>query len=230
MKKILICILLLLLYSCSEEKQSFAGTYGMVEYFSPVDNHTGYANVFVLDIKDSTATGYGTMPYWGVSFKYAVKGDTLILSNGDRLFREKPDGDIFNFETQYKDKLKVYKFRKYPGLDKLIDKAKNELNPDALTSYLNNSLIKGKYKLNGETVEFMDNREVKGLKEFSTYTILPRRGTIAWYDDCIMQTDNKDIWKYEFMNNELVLTKYTDKRDSWEHYILSDEQIRLRKI
>lgn len=228
LKAFLVGFPMLLLFSCAKEEKSINGTYGMVEYFSPIEGHIGYAEPFLLDIKNSIIIEYGTVKMWGTPAKFKRSGDTLILNTDQQFYREKPNEDVFVFKTRFKDTIRSYRFKKYPGLDTIIDK--KGMDGTKLASFLNLNLIAGKYDNNGKTVQFMPDGRVIALKEFSNYTVRPRIGTNTCFDDCIIETTNSEIWKYEFFKNELVLTKYTNKRDSWEHYILSGEQIILNKI
>lgn len=227
-KAFLIGLPMLFFFSCNKQQEAINGTYGLVEYFSPVEKHFCCAEPFLLHITDSTIMEYGTVKIWGAPAKFKRKGDTLILNTDQLFYREKPNKDVFIFKTKYRDTIRSYRFKKYPHLDVIIDK--KGIDAAKLASFLNANLIVGKYDNNGKTVQFMLNGKVSGLKEFSNYTIRPRIGTNTYFDNCIIETEGKNIWKYEFVKNELVLTKYTDKRDSWEHYILSNEQIRLRKL
>jgi hypothetical protein len=214
--------------SCSKREDSFKGTYGMIDYFSPVGTHTGYAYPFLLNVNDSTVITYGTMPFWGTRHKYDKIGDTLKFSS--KFYRDRQDNEIYICETIIDGKKKLYYFRKFDGLDTIIDKDKMEINSEKLASFLNKELFEGKYSYNKKVVEFFGDGSVKGLNEFYYFIARPRLGTLTFYDDCIIETDKKDIWRYQIRNDELILTKYTDKRDSDEHFILSDEQIRLKKI
>ena len=57
----------------------------------------------------------------------------------------------------------------------------------------------------------------------------PRLGTNTYFDNRIIETEN-GMWKYEKKNDNLILTKYSTKRDEYEMYILGEPKIELEKI
>jgi len=218
-----LCSLLMLFYSCKKERIDLNGSYGMVNYFSPVKKHVGYAEPFLLEVQDSAAFMYGSVLMRGAQVKLKRTGDTLQIFKGCKFYKSSND---FILETTRDGKTRFEKFRKYEGLNEII--ANREVAIDKLTAFLNRSLIAGKYKLNGEVVEFKADGTVTGLPHFKSYTILPRRGTLKYYDNCIIVTDDNEAWKYEFTDDMFQLTRYSDKRDEWEMYILSNEKIILK--
>jgi hypothetical protein len=220
---------LLLLCSClKDQKQTFEGTYGMVRYFSPVNNHVGYGDPFLINIKDTIVTMYGTVLMTGSPATYKKVGDTLFLHAGAKFFKNEKAADDFILEINKNGKLIAESYKKYTCVDNTIQAGK--IDTKELTKCLNLNLISGKYNYHGKEVEFMPDGKVIGLTAFKNYSIRLRVGTLTWYDNCIIESDNGEIWKYEFFNDELILSRYGDKRDEWEHYILTNEQIRLKRV
>lgn len=217
---------LFIFISCEKSQETLTGTYGLADYFSLGNDHVCYAEPFLLEIKDSTAIAYGTVLMNGSRKPFKRKGDTLIL-NANTKFYKRNSGNEYILETKRDGVVKTESFRIYNGLEKIISEGKIDF--EKLTSYQNEHLISGTYTMAGNEVIFGADGMVKGLDEFRHYKLMPRRGTLTWYDNCVIETDKKDIWKYEFLNDELILTKYTEQRDEWEHYILSNIKLRLKR-
>jgi len=205
------------------------GYYGMSSYFQPENFKSHYATTFLLKIDKSKIKLYGTVTTWGREYSYTFNNtkDTIILENSFKIYRKSNCDSIIYFETYIDNKIEKTEFQKFSNIENVIDE--KGINIKGLTDFLNKNFIVGKYKYKNKYIYFNENGTVENLKNFSKYSIKPRIGTSTNYDDCIIETD-RGIWKYRKENGNLILIKYSSKRDEYDMYILSEEKIELEKI
>lgn len=225
-------ILTLILCNCKGENDTqlnLKGYYGMTKYFQSDNTNSEYAETFLLKIDKSKIKIYGTVQTWGneYNYKFNETKDTIILENSFKIYRKSNSDNVIYFETRIDNKIEITEYQKIPNIEKVVDE--KGINSNSLSDFLNKIIIVGKYKYKDKIIDFKENGKVENLENFSNYTIIPRLGTNTYYDDRIIETD-KGIWKYQKKNDNLILTKYSTKRDENEMYILSDEKIELEKI
>ena len=198
----------------------------MTEYFQRDNINSDYSETLLIKVDSNFVTLYGTVQTWGIKYKYIINdtNDTIRLEKGMKIYNNS-DSSFF-FEYPYNDKVEKVEFKAISGINKIVNS--DGLNSDKLGQFLNELTLVGKYHYKDKLIEFKQNETVENFDKFPKYKIRPRLGTNWSYDNRIIETDN-GIWKYEKSNGNLILTKYTDKRDEYESYIISDEKITLRK-
>lgn len=225
-------LLTLILFNCKQKedtKLNLNGYYGMSNYFQSKNTSPDYIETFLLKIDTNKIKIYGTVTTWGtdIDYKFNKTKDTLLVENGFKIYRKLNSDDILYFETHFNNKIDTVEFKKIPNIETIMD-AKG-INSNKLSNFLSQMILVGKYSYKNKTIHFKENGKVENLENFSNYKIKPRIGTNTYYDDRIIETE-KGIWKYEKSNGNLILTKYSTKRDKNEMFILSDEKIVLEKI
>lgn len=220
------------MFNCSEKKDSeisLNGIYGMTQYFQSRNTNSEYVETFLLQIDKNKIKIFGTVQTWGNEYSYKLNKtkDTILLENNFKIFRKNKDNNVIYFETRIDNKTKRFEYQKNPYFENLIDE--NGINNIQLSNVLNKIMIVGKYRYNGKNIDFKENGKVEYLEHFNNYTIKPRLGTNTYYDNKIIETEN-GMWKYEKKNDNLILTKYSAKRDEYEMYILGVPKIELEKI
>ncbi|MEC4050356.1 hypothetical protein OX284_013010 [Flavobacterium sp. SUN046] len=221
-----------ILFNCTEKKDSkisLNGIYGMTKYFNSRNTKSEYLETFLLQIEKNKIKIFGTVQTWGKEYIYKLNKtkDTILLENNFKIFRKNKDNNVIYLETRIDNKTKRFEYQKNPYFKSLIDE--KGINNIQLSKVLNKIMIVGKYKFNGKIIDFKENGKVENLDYFNKYTIKPRLGTNTYYDDKIIETEN-GMWKYEKKNDNLILTKYSSKRDEYEMYILGEPKIELEKI
>jgi len=219
------------LCNCTEKKDSeisLNGIYGMTKYFQSSNTNSDYVETFLLQIEKNKIKIYGTVQTWGKEYSYELNKtkDTILLENNFKIFRKNKDNNVIYLETRIDNKTERIEYQNNPNFENLIDK--KGINNIQLSKTLNRIMIVGKYKFNGKIIDFKENGKVENLEYFNNYTIKPRLGTNTYYDNRIIETEN-GIWKYEKKNENLILTKYSAKRDDYEMYILGEPKIELEK-
>lgn len=224
-------LLTLVLCNCRGENNTqfdLNGYYGMTKYFQSENTNSEYIETFLLKINKNKIKIYGTVQTWGNDYNYNLNKtkDTILLENNFKIYRKANSNNIICFETHIDNKIAKTEYQKIPNIEKIVnDKG---INSNLLSDFLNKLIIVGKYEYKGKIIAFKENGKVENLENFSNYKIRPRLGTNTYYDDRIIETE-KGIWKYQKSNNNLILTKYLDKRDENEMYLLSDEKILLKR-
>ncbi len=235
MKKIklhYVAILALVLCNCKFKNEldlNLNGFYGMTNYFQSNNTNSDYVETFLLKIDTDKVTMYGTVQTWGISYKYKLNKtkDTILIENNLKIFRKNNYSNTIFLETNIDNKIEFIEFQKDSNIEKIVDE--NGININRLSDRLNKLIIVGKYKYKGKIVNFKENGKVENLEVFSNYSIKPRIGTNTFFDNRIIETEN-GIWKYQKKNGNLLITKYSNKRDENDMYILSNEQIELEKL
>ena len=223
-------ILTLILFNCKGEDDTelnLNGYYGMTKYFQTENTNSDYVETFLIKIDNSKIKLYGTVITWRKNYNYKLNQtkDTILLKNNFKIYR-KVNSDNIYFETYIDNKIQKNEYQKIQHIEKIVN---NEgVNREELSNFLSKLIIVGKYEYKEKIIDFKENGKVENLDNFSNYKIIPRLGTNTYYDDRIIETEN-GIWKYEKKNGNLILTKYSTKRDEYEMYILSNEKIVLKK-
>jgi hypothetical protein len=225
-------MLTLILFNCKVENVTqldLNGYYGMSMYFQSENTNSDYVETFLLKIDKSKIKLYGTVKTWGreYNYKFNKTKDTIILENSFKIYRKSNSDSVIYFETHFDNKIEKTEFQKISNIEKIVDK--KGININGLSDFLNKIIIVGKYKYKDKYIYFNENGTVENLKNFTKYSIKPRIGTHTNYDNKIIEID-KGIWKYQKENGNLILTKYSSKRDEYDMYVLSDEKIELEKI
>ena len=218
--------------NCTEKKDSkisLNGIYGMTKYFQSSNTNSDYVETFLLQIEKNKIKIYGTVQTWGKEYSYKLNKtkDTILLENNFKIFRKNKDNNVIYLETKIDNKTERIEYQNNPNFENLIDK--KGINNIQLSKTLNRIMIVGKYKFNGKIIDFKENGKVENLRYFNNYTIKPRLGTNTYYDNRIIETEN-GMWKYKKKNDNLILTKYSAKRNEYEMYILAEPKIELEKI
>jgi hypothetical protein len=172
---------------------------------------------------------FGTVQTWENSYSYKLNRtkDTILLGQNTKIYGKIDNHNILYFETNLDNKIKKIEYKKIPNIEKIVEK--EGINSVKLGNLLSNLLIVGKYKYKNKIITFNKEGTVENLDEFRNYRIRPRLGTCSYYDDRIIETEN-GTWKYQKKNENLILNKYSTKRDEYEMYILGNEKIELEKI
>lgn len=230
-KLFLLIIISQFLCNCAEKKDSeisLNGIYGLTRYFQSSNTNSDYVETFLLQIEKNKIKIYGTVQTWGKEYSYKLNKtkDTILLENNYKIFRKNKDNNAIYLETRIDNKTERIEYQINPNFENLIDS--KGINNIQLSKTLNRIMIVGKYKFNGKIIEFKESGKVENLEYFNNYTIIPRLGTNTYYDNRIIETDN-GMWKYEKKNENLILTKYSAKRDEYEMYILEEPKIELEK-
>lgn len=225
-------IFTLIFFNCKSENVTLFdlnGYYGLSSYFQPENFKSHYATTFLLKIDNSKIKLYGTVNTWGREYSYTFNNtkDTILIENSFKIYRKSNCDSIIYFETYFDNKIEKNEFQRISNIENVIDE--KGINITGLTDFLNKNFIVGKYKYENKYIYLNENGTVENLKNFSKYSIKPRIGTSTNYDDCIIETD-KGIWKYQKENGNLILTKYSSKKDEYDMYILSEEKFELEKI
>lgn len=232
LKQCFLIIITLLLCNCKEEKDSeinLIGVYGMTKYFQSKNTNSDYIETFLLKIEKNRIKIFGTVQTRENIYSYKLNKtkDTILTEKNIKIYRKGKNDNIIYFETRINNKIERIEYQKVPGIEKVIDN--KGINSNQLSKILNELIIVGKYKFDGKVINFNENGKVENLKYFNNFTIRPRLGTNTYYDNKIIETEN-GIWKYEKKNDNLILTKYSTKRDEYEMYILGEPRIELKKI
>jgi hypothetical protein len=225
-------LLTLILFNCKGENDTqinLNGYYGMSKYFQSKNTNADYIGTFLLKIENKKIIIFGTVNTWGSQYKYMINKskDTILLENNFKIYRKSNNDNVIYFERCIDNKIEKTEYQKIPNIEKVIDE--KGINSIRLSDFLNKTLIVGKYKFKDKIIIFKENGKVVNLENFNNFRIRPRLGTNTYYDDRIIETE-KGIWKYQKKNGNLILTKYSNKRDEYEMFILSDEKIELEKI
>ncbi len=218
--------------NCTKKKDSeisLNGIYGMTKYFESKNTNSDYVETFLLQIKNNKIKIFGTVQTWGNDYNYKLNRtkDTILAENNIKIFRKGNDNNVIYVETRIDNKTEQIEYQKIPNIEKVIDE--KGINSNQLSKTLNKIMIVGKYKFDGKIIDFKENGKVDNLKYFHNFIIKPRLGTNTYFDDRIIETEN-GMWKYEKKNDNLILTKYSSKRDEYEMYILGEPKIELEKI
>ena len=232
MTKYTFILLTLILCNCkggNDTKINLNGYYGMSKYFQSKNTNSDYIETFLLKIDNNKIKIYGTAQTWGneYNYKFNETKDTIILENSFKIYRNSNSDNVIYFETRVDNKIEVNKYQKIPNIEKVVDE--KGINSNNLSNLLSKIIIVGKYRYKDKIINFKENSKVENLENFNNFRIRPRLGTNTYYDDRIIETEN-GIWKYQKKNGNLILTKYSNNRDEYEMFILSDEKIELEKI
>lgn len=225
-------VITILLCNCkgkNDTEINLNGYYGMSQYFQSKNTNTNYVETFLLKIDKNKIKMFGTVQTWGNSYSYKLNRtkDTILLGQNTKIYGKIDNHNILYFETNLDNKIKKIEYKKIPNIEKIVEK--EGINSVKLGNLLSNLLIVGKYKYKNKIITFNKEGTVENLDEFRNYRIRPRLGTCSYYDDRIIETEN-GTWKYQKKNENLILNKYSTKRDEFEMYILGNEKIELEKI
>jgi hypothetical protein len=228
---VVILVFLLCNYNKTSDKElTINGYYGLTKYFQSKNTNSDYIETFLLKIDKDQIIFFGTVQGWGraVNYKLNKTNDTILLGQSTKIYTKKNDNNILYLETNVDNKIEKTEYIKMQNLDSIIDK--DRINFEKFGLLLNNLIIAGKYKYKDKIIIFNKNGKVENLDEFKNYIIRPRGGTSTVYDNKIIETEN-GIWKYQKQNDNLLLTKYTNKiEENGDMYILGNEKIELKKI
>lgn len=223
-------ILVFLLCNCkktNDKELNINGYYGLTEYFQSKNTNSDYIEYFLLKIDDKKIIIFGTVGDYAFKYKLNETKDTLLLVQGDKICI-KTKNHLQYIHINYDNEIEKTEYIKMQNLDSIMDK--KGINYEKFGLLLNNIIIAGKYKYKGKIISFNKNGKVENLDEFKNYIIRPRGGTCTVYDNKIIETEN-GIWKYQKLNANLLLTKYTNEIEkNGDMYILGNEKIELEKI
>jgi hypothetical protein len=233
MIKYYILILAVAITGCTvvttESVEDLRGVYGLSSYFDTIPKNKKYEDYFLIDFREKEMVVFGVVQTWGTKLAYHFNEakDTILGQRNYKVYRKSGLDNLVFVEAMEDGQKKIYEYKKMDDSLKLIDET--GLNIKKLTDLLNASFIAGKYRYNDKTIELTKDGRVINLEGVNYYTVKPRLGTCWWYSDYIIEMRGA-IWKYEWVGNKLILSRYSDKRDQMELYTLSDEKIELIKI
>lgn len=216
MKKIfLILPILFMAISCGNKEKFDEGIYCLDEYINKNQFESNYIETFLIRVSKDSITYFGTVNTWGSTFKRNLAQEKSEIVNDSTILQK-----VF-----IRKNVNQGKFIKLKNASEILDR--NGINQDELSQYLNSKLIAGEYKHGKDKVIFTKDGKIKNLGDLKTFSVNPRFGTCWWYDYRTMKINN-EIWKFDFIKDKLILTKYL-KREVEEDAKLSNLRIVLER-
>lgn len=208
--------MLFLAFGCQNEPTFDEGVYILKNYVAKENYKDDYAETYLAKISPDKITYYGTVKTWGTDVKRNLAEEKSRIVNDSTIRLE----TFINIDTHEGEFVKIQSGEKIIG--------QKGIDIEALSEFLNRKLIAGSYKFGETKVIFTADGRIENLGKLRTFSVRPRVGTMWNYDLRTMDI-NGEIWKYEFTKSELVLTRYSDRRDENEAFVLSDSVIALKR-
>lgn len=224
-----ILFLSILLFSCSQgQKKEWEhyGYFGSAKYFDRNNVSPDYIEDFIIKIDTGFIKIYGTVQTWGREFKYGLSEnkDTLLIEKQLKIYK-KGESSIC-FEYSFNDSIYKEEFTTIPSLETVI--TSDGIDGKKLGLLLNKLQFAGTYTYQNKIVEFKQDGGTVNFDKFKRFNVRPRLGTLTYYKDRIIETEN-GIWEFEKSAGNLILTKYSENRDKNEMFLLTNEKAILQK-
>ncbi|RZJ66649.1 MAG: hypothetical protein EOO50_08980 [Flavobacterium sp.] len=216
MKNLIILFALFFVFRCQKKQTFDEGIYILKNYVEKENYKDDYAEKYLAKVSKNEITYYGTVKTWGTISKRNFEDEKNRIVNDSTIRLE----TFINIDTHEGEFIKINASEKIIG-PKGID-------VKALSDYLNRKLIAGTYKYGDVKVIFTPNGRIENFGKLKTFSVRPRVGTLWNYDSRTMLI-NGEAWKYGFTKSELVLTRYSNRRDENEAFVLSDSVIGLKR-
>lgn len=216
-KNILILLVLFATISCRKNEKFAEGIYCLKEYISKDNFESSYIETFLIKVSKDSITYFGTVNTWGTARKRDFVQENRQIINDS----------VISQKVFIRKDVAQGEFIQLKNAGRIIDR--NGINREEFIKYLNSELIAGEYKNGNEKVIFTKEGTIENLGNLKTFSVNPRFGTCWWYDYRTIIIDDQ-IWKFDFIGDNLILTKYLKREvEKEEDAKLSNVKIVLEK-
>ena len=224
MKKIILSLIVLFLFSCKRvnNDNGFYLKKDYLEYQDSLSQKSFELNQtrILLKVSSDTVFNWGDIKYWGeysITQKFPFR---KITHNGNTKYF---------LDITYNGNSESFEYIKCDSIKPPIDSI--GLNFYELEKIKSNRILVGNYSLNGKRVIFNKNGRVQGLNEFKTYSIYFKSGTNFPFSDINLIETNNGIWKFSITKDTLKFIKFSESKNTLtERYYLTNKKIELIRL